>query len=56
MESAFYMEDPIPLAMKGAEEYYYLADAGTPMHLVGADNALVESYAYDEFGNEPWHG
>ena len=53
MNQRFIWEDSIPLAMKGAEEYYYLADMqGTPMHLVGADNALVESYAYDEFGNE----
>ena len=53
MNQRFIWEDSIPLAMKGAEEYYYLADVqGTPMHLVGADNALVESYAYDEFGNE----
>ena len=53
MNQRFIWEDSIPLAMKGDEEYYYLADIqGTPMHLVGADNALIESYAYDEFGNE----
>ena len=53
MNQRFIWEDSIPLAMKGDEEYYYLADVqGTPMHLVGADNALIESYAYDEFGNE----
>ena len=53
MNQRFIWEDSIPLAMKGDEEYYYLADMqGTPMHLVGADNALIESYAYDEFGNE----
>ena len=53
MNQRFIWEDSIPLAMKGDEEYYYLADMqGTPIHLVGADNALIESYAYDEFGNE----
>ena len=53
MNQRFIWEDSIPLAMKGDEEYYYLADMqGTPMHLMSADNALIESYAYDEFGNE----
>ena len=53
MNQRFIWEDSIPLAMKGDEEYYYLADIqGTPMHLMSADNALIESYAYDEFGNE----
>ena len=53
MNQRFIWEDSIPLAMKGDEEYYYLADLqGTPMHLMSADNALIESYAYDEFGNE----
>lgn len=53
MNQRFIWEDSIPLAIKGDEEYYYLADMqGTPMHLMSADNALIESYAYDEFGNE----
>ena len=53
MNQRFIWEDSIPLAIKGDEEYYYLVDMqGTPMHLMSADNALIESYAYDEFGNE----